>query len=164
MRARIVPGRAPVAAVLSGVLLALSFPHYGHPAVAWAALVPLLVALCRERGVARSFLLGLVTGLVHFAGTIYWIGAVMNGYGGLPWPVAYLVLGLLVAYLALFPAFFAAGTAVVVRRLGPGGLFAAPALWVTTELGRIHLFTGFPWELLGYSQAGVAPVAQTAWL
>ncbi len=153
---------APLAAVLSGVLLAFSFPHYGHPAVAWAALLPLLVVLCQERGVARGFVLGLVTGLVHFAGTIYWIGAVMNGYGGLPLPVAYLVLGLLVGYLALFPACFAAGMVAVVRQLGPRGLFAAPALWVTTELGRIHLFTGFPWELLGYSQAGVAPVAQTA--
>ena len=32
-------------ALFSGVLLALSFPRYGHPAVAWVALVPLLVAL-----------------------------------------------------------------------------------------------------------------------
>lgn len=154
--------RAPLAAVLSGVLLALSFPHYGHAAVAWVALVPLLLALCDVRAVGRAFRLGLVTGLVHFAGTIYWIGAVMAGYGGLPWPVAYLVLGLLVAYLALFPACFAAGMVLIVRRNGPGGLFAAPAVWVTTELGRIHLFGGFPWELLGYSQAAVLPVAQVA--
>src|SRR4029077_19334863 len=32
-------------AAASGVLLALSFPRYGHPAVAWIALAPLLVAL-----------------------------------------------------------------------------------------------------------------------
>ena len=32
-------------ALVAGVLLALSFPKYGHPAVAWIALVPLLVAL-----------------------------------------------------------------------------------------------------------------------
>jgi len=34
-----------VAALASGVLLALSFPRYGHPAVAFIALVPLYVAL-----------------------------------------------------------------------------------------------------------------------
>ena len=34
-----------VLALLSGALLALSFPRYGHPAFAWIALVPLLVAL-----------------------------------------------------------------------------------------------------------------------
>ena len=148
--------------MLSGVLLALSFPRYGHPAVAWVALLPLLVVLCRGPAVARGFVLGLVTGLVHFAGTIYWITPVMVSFGGLPWPAAGGAHGLLVAYMALFPACFAAGMVVVVRGLGPRGLFAAPAVWVATELGRIHLFTGFPWELLGYSQAGVAPVAQTA--
>ena len=162
LHARTARVRAPLAAALSGVLLALSFPHYGHAAVAWAALLPLLVTLCGVRAVARGFVLGLVTGLVHFAGTIYWIAPVMVDYGGLPWAAAYLAHVLLVAYLALFPACFAAGMVVVVRRLGPGGLFAAPVVWVTTELGRIHLFTGFPWELLGYSQAGVLPVAQAA--
>ena len=38
----------------------------------------------------------------------------------------------------------------------------APAVWVTMELGRIHLFTGFPWLLLGYSQVpflAIAPLA-----
>jgi apolipoprotein N-acyltransferase len=29
-------------------------------------------------------------------------------------------------------------------------------------LGRAYLFTGFPWVLLGYSQATVLPVAQLA--
>ena len=27
------------------------------------------------------------------------------------------------------------------------------SVWVATELGRTYLFTGFPWVLLGYSQA-----------
>ena len=31
-------------ALLSGALLALSFPRFGHPAFAWIALVPLLLA------------------------------------------------------------------------------------------------------------------------
>src|SRR6516164_6208827 len=32
-------------AILSGALLALSFPKFGHPAFAWIALAPLLVAV-----------------------------------------------------------------------------------------------------------------------
>ena len=67
-----------------------------------------------------------------------------------------------VAYLALFPALFA----VVMRRLtialGPSALAAAPFVWVATELGRTYIFTGFPWVLLGYSQATVLPIAQLA--
>jgi apolipoprotein N-acyltransferase len=39
---------------------------------------------------------------------------------------------------------------------------AAPFVWAATELGRTHLFTGFPWVLLGYSQATVLPIAQLA--
>ena len=35
-------------------------------------------------------------------------------------------------------------------------------VWVTTELGRAHLFTGFPWVLLGYSQTPVLAIAQLA--
>ena len=39
---------------------------------------------------------------------------------------------------------------------------AAPLVWVATELGRTHIFTGFPWVLLGYSQTTVLPIAQFA--
>src|SRR6185312_7073794 len=45
---------------------------------------------------------------------------------------------------------------------GRAALLASPLVWVTTELGRTYLFTGFPWVLLGYSQTPVLPVAQLA--
>lgn len=148
-------------AALSGALLFLSFPTLGHPAAAWLALVPLLVAAARATP-WQALRLGAVTGFVHFAGTLYWIPAVMVDYGGLPAPAAWLVHALLVAVLALFPALFAAGTAEMTARFGPRGLLFAPALWVTAELGRMHLFTGFPWALLGYSQVPFPAVAQAA--
>ena len=110
----------------------------------------------------RAFNLGLLTGIVYFAGTLYWITRVMVMYGDLSTWVAVLVNAALVAYLALFPAIFA----LVVRRLviahGPQALMVAPIVWVATELGRTHIFTGFPWVLLGYSQTTVLPIAQLA--
>ena len=156
-------------AAASGVLLALSFPKFGHPSLAWVALAPLLVALTpparlssRDRSLRRALLLGLFTGIIYFTGTLYWITLVMAVYGGLQQWVAVLVNAALIAYLALFPAVFA----IVMRRLvlayGPRALAAAPAVWVATELGRTHVFTGFPWVLLGYSQTTVLPVAQFA--
>jgi apolipoprotein N-acyltransferase len=110
----------------------------------------------------HAFALGLTTGLLYFAGTLYWITHVMVTYGGLDGWVAVLVNALLVGYMALFPAIFA----VVMRRLlvsGANGLLAAPFVWVATELGRTYIPPGgFPWVLLGYSQVTSLPVAQLA--
>jgi apolipoprotein N-acyltransferase len=106
--------------------------------------------------------LGFVSGVVYFTGTLYWITRVMAVYGDLQPFVAVLVNGLLIVYLALFPALFAVVTRRLVLSYGPRALLLAPLVWVTTELGRTYLLTGFPWVLLGYSQVSVLPVAQAA--
>jgi len=112
-----VPGRSQarvdyLRAFLSGVLLAFSFPKFGHPAVAWIALTPLLTMLVR--GTLRdAFTRGLITGLVYFTGTLYWITRVMVVYGGVQTWIAVPINVALIAYLALFPAIFA----LVMRRL-----------------------------------------------
>lgn len=145
-------------------MLALSFPKFGHPACAWLALTPLVVAVAREpqaRG-RRAFLLGLSSGAVYFAGTLYWLVETMTTFGGLPTALAIVAAGLLVAYLALFPAAFALILARLRRTLGPRALMLAPAVWVATELGRQYVWDGFPWALLGYSQVTVLPIAQLA--
>ncbi len=150
-------------AALSGGLLAFSFPLLGHPAAAWVALTPLLVILHGTRSPRLAFGLGLTTGAVHFAGTLPWLTQVMIEFGGFPLPVGVLLNGLLVAYLALFPAAFAVMMVVLLRaRWGEWGLLSAAPVWLTTELGRLWLFGGFPWELLGYSQTTVLPVSQLA--
>ena len=148
-------------AAISGALLTLSFPRVGHPAFAWVALVPLLVAVYRAPRWQAGWL-GLLAGVVHFAGTIYWIPNVMVDYGGLPLVAAWLVHALFVLVLATFPAVFAFAMSDVVSRFGSGGLLLAPAIWVTSELGRTYVFTGFPWMLLGYSQVPFLAVAQAA--
>ena len=71
-------------ALLSGALLALSFPKFGHPAFAWIALAPLLVALAhRPQSRRRAFALGLTTGAVSFCGSLYWLVDTMPTFGGL---------------------------------------------------------------------------------
>jgi len=147
---------------LSGVMLALSFPTLGHPASAWVALVPLLVTLYGTRSNRLAFALGLITGLIQFVGILPWLTPVMVEFGGFPWPGAVALNGLLVAYLALFPAVFAVMMVRICSHHGKWALLAAAPVWLTTELGRMWLFGGFPWELLGYSQTSVLPVAQLA--
>jgi len=163
------PGdQALILALVSGILLALSFPRYGHPFFAWIALTPLIVPLFEihhswpafRRG--RAFLLGLVAGLAYFGGTVYWTGMVVSQFGGLSWPVGVVVAILLVAYLSLFPALFTLCLGWLGAKFGSRAILLAPAVWVTTELGRTYFWSGFPWLLLGYSQTTVLPVAQFA--
>ena len=150
-------------ALLSGALLALSFPKFGHPAIAWIAVAPLLVAVChRPLPWRRGFLLGLVTGIVYFAGTLYWLVETMTTFGGLGTPMATVAAALLIVYLALFPAGFAAIQARLVATYGRGWIFAAPPIWMASEMGRTYVLDGFPWELVGYSQATTLPIAQIA--
>ena len=125
------------------------------------ALAPLLVSLQRTT-LRDAFFQGLLTGLIYFTGTLYWIANVMAVYGGLPMPVAVLINGLLIAYLSLFPAVFAMVVSRFALVIGPRSLLLAPFVWVATELGRMYFMTGFPWVLLGYSQVTVLPVAQFA--
>jgi apolipoprotein N-acyltransferase len=110
----------------------------------------------------RVFLLGFATGAAYFGGTVYWTGTVVQQFGGLSWPVAVMVAALLVAYLALFPGLFALCLGWLGSKFGRRAIMLAPAIWVTTELGRTYFWSGFPWLLLGYSQTTVLPVAQLA--
>jgi len=159
------------AALTSGALLALSFPRYGHPTVAFVALAPLLVALsgwtgrpgaCPGVSSSRGFLLGLACGIVHFSGTVYWTGPTMQTFGGLAWPVAVVVTGLLVLYMAAYVAVAAVWTAALIRRFGVMGLALAPAAWVCAEYMRGALFGGFPWIPLGNTMVTLLPIAQLA--
>ncbi len=147
------------------MLLALSFPKFGHPVLGWVALAPLLAVSwdCGRAGtLRRAFFLGWIAGVIHFAIALYWLVRVMTVYGGLSAPVAVFVAALLMAYLALFPALSAWIVAVGTRAFGARALLLAPAAWVTGELGRTYIWSGFPWVLLGYSQVTVLPIAQSA--
>ncbi len=130
-------------ALLSGALLALSFPKFGHPAFGWIALAPLLVALAhRPQSVRRSFTLGLLAGCVYFAGTLYWFVVTLTLYGGLSTPIATFAAAMGLAYLALYPAVFAVIQARLVKAFGRSALLLAPAAWVATEMARTRRSTG----------------------
>jgi apolipoprotein N-acyltransferase len=131
------------------------------------ALTPLIVAVTlvsrSPSGTARrAFALGVTAGLIYFLGTLYWVTGVMGLYGGLPTPVAALIAILLAAYLALYPGLFALLLRQAIRRFGAGAIWIAPLLWTASEWGRSTIGGGFPWVLLGSSQARVIPIVQAA--
>jgi apolipoprotein N-acyltransferase len=119
-------------------------------------------ATWRAVSAGRGLRLGLLAGIVHFGGTIYWTSGTVATYGDLPWMVAIPVTGLLVMYMALFVALAAAASAVMIRGLGLPGLLLAPSAWVSAEYVRGHLFGGFPWIPLGNAVVTLLPIAQLA--
>ena len=110
----------------------------------------------------RLFFLGVVTGVIYFAGTLYWIGGVMAQHGGLAPVGAYALMLGLALHLSLFVGVFAWWLGRAVGRFGMTGVWLAPWLWVAAEWLRAWLGWDFPWVLLGSAQTSVIPVVQLA--
>ncbi|MFA5515657.1 MAG: apolipoprotein N-acyltransferase [Desulfuromonadales bacterium] len=151
------PDRALLIAFISGLLLALSFPRPALASFAWFALIPVFAIMQR-----RPFACGFMAGVAFFGMVLYWLNIVMTTYGQMhPFfsAAAYIFL---VCYLALF---FGVATWAAVRlqdKLQLSIALTLPILWVALEFVRSFLLSGFPWALLGYSQANHPLVIQSA--
>lgn len=129
------------------------------------SLAVLFGLLARTPSRRAGFLIGLVWGLGFFIAGVSWIFISLSVYGGMaPW-LAALATFLFCAFLALFPATVGALQAYPKGhkrwRVSPALrlLLLIPLLWGVTEWVRGWLFTGFPWLVMGYSQAPESPLA-----
>ncbi len=174
-RPRRVDWGAYAAAAGSGVLLALAFPlvvpfvglREVDPAgrlevLAWVALVPAVLAVRAAPSARSAFLRGLVAGLAFFYAAIHWVSHAMTAFGGLPFAVALVGLTALVLFMAVHWAAAFAISWTLRDRLGWPLHVHLPVVWVALELSRNHLFSGFPWGNVGYSQVRTLPIAQLA--
>ena len=146
-------------AILSGLMLTVSFPPGKLSFLAWIALIPLLVSI-QDKAPPSAFKMGFITGFFHTLTLIYWIVVVLGQYGNLSLPISILALVLLSLFLALYPALFSFLACRLNHRLFYP--FFLGAFWVSMEYARAHLVTGFPWCLLGYSQYEHLAVIQIA--
>jgi apolipoprotein N-acyltransferase len=138
-------------ALISGLLLVLSFPKFDLPVLAWAGFVPLLFSLWKKSW-RESFVSGFIFGMIYFFGTLYWVYHSINHFGGISFFSSIIIVFLLSAYLSLFPAVFSMLFAQVYKKTRLPALFIAPVLWVSLEFIRSYALTGFPWASIGYSQ------------
>ncbi|MYQ53742.1 MULTISPECIES: apolipoprotein N-acyltransferase [unclassified Streptomyces] len=131
----------PAAAVLSGVLLYLSFP----PRPLWWLVLPgfaLLGWVLSARALRAALGLGLLAGLGFMLPLLHWTG---EDVGPVPW------LALALAE-ALFVAVGCVGIAAV-SRLPYWPLWGA-AVWTLDEAVRARVpFGGFPWGKIAFGQA-----------
>ncbi len=149
-----------ILAGFSGAMLTASFPSIGLSWLAWIALIPLMLSL-RGQPVKNGFRLGLLTGTVHYLTLMYWLVHTLMTFGHLPFYLSVPILFLFAAFLALYPAIFAATFSWIDSR-PVVFLSAIPAVWVALEYLRSFFLSGFPWEFLGYSQYRQITLIQAA--
>lgn len=140
-----------MASALSGFFLFACFPLLSWHILVWVACAPLLAALLREPRLGRAFLLAYCAGAVFLAGSCHWFVDVVELHGGVA-PV--LAWGILLLFVLVFSVFFGAFgfiEAWTARRSQTMAVVLSPFLWVTVEIARTYLITGFPWNLLGYA-------------
>jgi len=127
-----------ILAVLSGILLALSFPHPSIGFLAWIGLAPLFLAL-KNANLKHAPLLGLVFGFTFFSVVLYWIQ--VFGY------IAWISLSI---FLSIWPVLFAIGFLLVIRNYGiTAQLILIPSLWALSEYARSLGSFGFAWANIG---------------
>lgn len=154
---------------LTGILLALTFPGYGHSTLVYAALVPLLFAV-QSVSVKQAAWLGMLSGFVFFMISLSWLHNLTGMVEGAGLRISALLgYGVLAMYCALYFIPVSMVATLGGRRWVGGNLrknvrymVALTAVWVGSEYLRSFLFTGFPWNPLGVSQYANVTLIQIA--
>ncbi len=131
-------------AILSALLLTLSFPNFDLGFLAWIGLAPFFLAI-RGKSLGTVLSLSYLLGAGFFFGVFFWINSV-KGVTLLHYAVLGLYLGL---YFPLFGLFFH----FIFRKTRFPLIITAPPLWIAVEYLRSNAgFASLPMGLLGYTQ------------
>src|SRR5579883_212760 len=95
----------PLIALLAGALLTLGFAPFSVFPVAIISPAVLLALWLSASSPKQSFWLGWLFGLGFFGTGVYWVFISINTYGNTTFFVSILITCLMIAVLALFPAF-----------------------------------------------------------
>jgi apolipoprotein N-acyltransferase len=137
-------------AVGSAVLYVLAFPKFNLSYLAWIALAPLAYAACDLKP-GKAFTLGWVAGLIAHLGLLYWLVVTFSAAHLSPF-LGVLCLILLATYLGLFWGMWSWFVSLTNGSSPHIAALSWAAAWVALEYLRTHLFSGFPWALLGDTQ------------
>src|ERR1700728_597280 len=125
-------------ALASGVALALSFPNYNLPLLAWTS-VGLLVLCSLGARPSAGLLLGFLHGAVFYPLCLPWIDTVMHQYGSVDSWSAAGILGLLKVACSFLPAIFSWVISFTSAKSKARACLIAPFTWVALELARTKL-------------------------
>lgn len=145
----------PILSVLiAGSLLKFSFnnsKYIGFMCIilSFNILITILNNYLQNKNIKSSFIIGYLFGFSYFLFSLTWITQSCT-YVGLNQFYGYLALLLLVIGLSLYPAIACSLTVYLSTNKFNLNIYFA-VFWVITEYLRSILFTGFPWNLIGYA-------------
>ena len=134
--------------LLSAILSGLSFIYPNAFFLVWFSLVPLFFAI-RKAPRKKLILYGLLFGICFYSLVLFWVNYVT-------------ILGfiVLILYLSLYPLVFVVASQKFLNR--PMAILSIPSLWILIELLQEHIWCGFGWANLGYSQYNLFKLIQIA--
>lgn len=152
--------KACLLAFVLGLLSALAFPPFNLIPVLWITFPVLLVLLRGAMHARTTFWLGWSFSFGILTISLYWISAslfvdIQSFWWALPFAIAGLPAAL---------SFYYGLATLLVWFWGPNrddAPFFFALVWFVAELARAHLFTGFPWDILGYVWGDCLPVLQS---
>jgi apolipoprotein N-acyltransferase len=133
-----------VSGMLSGLVYAPTYFTF-----LWINITVLTLLIHFSKTYKEAFILGFLFGFGHFLTSIYWVSFAINVYAEAFWwfiPIALLGLPLILAFFIGFSSSIA--------RFGKDSIFfpiVFAVTWIIFEYVRSFIFTGFPWNLAGYS-------------
>jgi apolipoprotein N-acyltransferase len=139
--------------LICGGLTTLSFAPFFFSFILFLSL-PIFAAFLRKlptnAKVWHDFTYGFSFGLGYFLASTYWIAnALLIDAARYAWFIPFATFG-----LSSILAIYTGSMAILLRHKRPADLleysFAFAAAWLLAELLRSFLFSGFPWNLLGY--------------
>ncbi len=145
-------------AILSGFLVAISFPKINAFYLVWIAFIPVIYTSLRNC-VRNSLVYGFVFGFTCYIVSLFWMFPFLKYNTNTI--QALIVSFLLWSYLSLYFSLWMGMLSFSRRHFHPivSSLYAASS-WVMLEYIRTYLLTGFGWNLLGYSQSGFLYIIQ----
>ena len=146
---------------ICGLLATLSLPPFFWSPLLIPAICGLFLIMNEAPTIKRAFWDGWWWGWGFYMGGLYWFCiALLTDAEKFAWLIPFALFGL-TGVIAIYSGIITAITKAL-RISGIWQIALFVLVWTVVEYGRGHLFTGFPWNLAGYTFAGNDAAIQLA--
>jgi len=153
-------GKYLIFSIISGILLALSFERYNLYLFAWISFIPLIYCIYKNN-FKYSLLYGFITGLTFSIISINWMFLFLLKNTRAFFD-SFIVSNGMWLYLSIYFCVWAGVVNLIKKIKNIYAIFFMASSWVLLEYIRNYILSGFPINLLGYSQFKFLSIIQIA--